>query len=94
MSQLDVLEPLDPNDTKDYAVYWERHLNGDTIASSSWPVVPSGITKETDSHSTTVATIWISAAANAAGSYQLTNRIITSGGRTLDWTITIRVRSR
>lgn len=95
MSQLDQLEPLDLNETKDYRINWARQLApSDTISSSSWPVIPDGITKESDTHDSTITIIWVSAEENAAGSYKLTNRIVTTSGRTLDQSITIRIRER
>jgi hypothetical protein len=102
MSQLDHLEPLDLNETKDYRINWARQLSPlDTISSSSllinsgpWPVVPVGLAKESDTHDDITTTIWVSAEDNAAGSYKLTNRIVTTGGRTLDQSITIRIRER
>lgn len=102
MSQLDQLEPLDLNETKDYRINWARQLSpADTVSSSSWlinsgpwPVVPEGIAKESDDHDNTTTTIWVSAEEDAAGSYKLTNRIVTTGGRTLDQSITIRIKER
>lgn len=96
MSQLDELESLDPDETKDYKVDWTRNLGryNDTILSSSWPVVPDGIVKESDSNDDTTATIWISAEEGAARKNILTNEIVTVGGRTLQQSITIRVKDR
>lgn len=87
------LDPKDPNDEIDYHVNWSRYLNriNDTISSSSWPVVPAGITLQTHSHGDTLTTAWLSGG-TAGASYVLTNRIVTAGGRTLDKSITIRVK--
>lgn len=92
MSQLDQLEPKDPNDVKDYSIQWSRHIGTDVIASSSW-IVPPGITKDSDTFNTTSTTAWFSGG-TLDMDYSPTNRIVTTGGRTLDQTITIRVRSR
>lgn len=94
MSQLDQLETKDPGDKKEYSVLWGRHLESDTIATSTW-TVPTGITKDSDEHGPQTATIWLSGG-TVDTDYQITNRVTTNStpSRTLDQTITIRVRSR
>jgi hypothetical protein len=83
----------DPNAVLDYTVDWEDWLVGsDTIATSTWSV-PSGITKDSDTKSTTAATIWLSGGAHGTN-YALVNRIVTASGRTDDRTITVQVRSK
>ena len=78
-------------------------LQGETISSSSW-TVPSGITKDSDNKASvtiqgvsysanTVATIWLSGGTDGTD-YVLVNQIDTSGGRTLDHSITVKVRSQ
>lgn len=52
------LDPKDPDDIVDYGVDWSPYLTriGDTIETSSWPVVtPTGITIQ--SHSNTPTTL-------------------------------------
>jgi len=82
----------DPNAVLDYQVRWNTWLGADTISTSTW-VVPSGITKESDTNTTTSATIWLSGG-TVGDSYNLVNRIITAGGRTEDRTITIQIEER
>jgi hypothetical protein len=53
------LEPKDPDAVVDYRIDWSDRLNGDTIAISTW-TVPSGITKDSDTHDNTTTTIWLS----------------------------------
>ena len=95
---LNKLDTLDPNEEKDYSVDWAKDMTfyGDTIESSAWPVVPSGITMLTNKFNDTSATIWVKLAVEGAvgTNYDLTNRVTTAGGRILDQTITIRVRNR
>lgn len=81
------LEPKDPDDVVDYSVDWTDWLAGDTIATSVW-VVPTGITKDSDTNDTTSATIWLSGGTEG-DDYQLTNRITTAAGRTKDKSFTI-----
>ena len=76
-------------------------LQGATISTSAW-TVPSGITEDSSNTGAitiagisygvnTVATIWLSGG-TAETDYDLLNRITTSDSRTLDKTITVRVR--
>ena len=76
-------------------------LQGETISSVTW-TVPSGITKDSDNTASvtiagityainTVATIWLSGG-TAGTDYDLVCEIDTSGSRTLQHTITIKVR--
>lgn len=91
MGQLDVLEPKDPHSVVDYRIDWSRWLPiGDTILVSGW-TVPTGIVMETETNTDTSTTIWLSGG-SAGTPYLLVNRIITTGGRTQDRTITIRVK--
>lgn len=83
----------DPNDVLDYEVDWSDWLTAsgsDTISTSTW-IVPSGITKNSDSSTTTTTTIWLSSG-TAGTSYSFVNRITTAGGRTKDQTIKIKVK--
>lgn len=80
-------------------------LQGATIASSAWTILPTGELIE-DAENTaaitirgvvypvnTVAAIKVSAGVDQAD-YECTNRITTTDGRGLDKTITIRVRQQ
>lgn len=82
----------DPNAVKDYEFDWSAWLDGDTIATSTWTVA-SGLTKDSDSHTDTVAKVWLSGG-TAGTSYTITNRITTVAGRTDDRTRNILVRER
>lgn len=82
----------DPNAVLDYIVDWTSFLAGDTIpiGGSTW-VVQSGITKDTDTRTTTSTTIWLSGG-TLGQKYALTNRIATAGGRVEDRTIYVKVK--
>lgn len=82
----------DPNEVLDYSVDWSARLGSDTISASTW-VVPSGITKNSDSNTTTATTIWLSGGTEG-DSYSLVNRVVTAGGRTFDQTIKLKVKSK
>lgn len=80
-------------------------LQGATIASSEWTITPTGELVELAKNTAaitirgivypvnTVAAIKVSTGIDDKD-YQLTNRITTSDGRTLDDTLTIRVREQ
>ena len=82
----------DPNAVLDYTVDWETWLGGDTISTSAW-TVGTGLTEDSDSNTTTSATVWLSGGTTGTD-YACTNRIVTAAGRTEDRTIHIRVRER
>ncbi len=81
----------DPDAVMDYRLDWSAFLVTDTISTSTW-TVPTGITKQSDTNTTTAVTIWLTGG-TAGTNYELTNRITTAAGRTQDVTITIMVRS-
>lgn len=82
----------DPDAVLDYSVDWSAWLDTDTIATSAWTAA-TGITVDSDTNSTTIATVWLSGG-TAGRNYAVTNRITTAAGRTDDRTIIIKVRER
>jgi hypothetical protein len=85
----------DPDEVLDYKIDWatNRLVAGDTITSSIWTITPAGLTKNSDSHTGTATTIWLSGG-TAGEAYILLNRVVTAGGRTHDETVKLRVKSR
>ena len=79
----------DPDDVVDYAFNWSAWLGADTIYSDT-VTVESGITKDSDSDTTTVVTVWLSGGTNGT-SYKVTSKITTAGGRTKTASIIINV---
>lgn len=86
----------DPNDVLDYVVDWTARLDPDTdtIQSSSW-IVPTGITRDTDlvMAGNKKTKIWLSGG-TAGTTYSFVNRIVTTGGRTMDQTVKIKVKEK
>lgn len=83
----------DPDAVLDYAFDWQYWLaGGETITTSTMTASP-GITVDSSSNTTNRATVWLSGG-NAGQPYTVTNRVVTSLGRTDDRTITIRVTNR
>jgi hypothetical protein len=82
----------DPSAVVDYQVNWAAWLGVDTISTSTW-TVPTGITQNSATSTTTTATIWLSGG-TAGTTYTLVNRIVTAAGRTDERSIRVLVRQR
>lgn len=82
----------DPNEVLDYEIDWSARIGGDAISSVTW-TVPSGITKDRDAVSGDIAAIWLSGG-TAGTSYDIGCRVVTTGGRTYDETVTLSVSNR
>lgn len=87
----------DQNEVEKYTIDWSNRLDsGESISSSSWTVDPNGVsdgslTVDASGSTSTTATLTLSAG-NDGKEYELLNRIVTDGGRTLDQTFKINVR--
>ncbi len=79
----------DPSAVLDYQVNWATWLGTDTISTSTW-TVPTGLTKDSDTNTTTTATAWLSGG-TAGRTYTVTNRIVTAGGRTDERSFQVKV---
>lgn len=82
----------DQNEVLDYELNWSDRLDGDTIDTSVW-TVPAGLTKDSDEFNGPVATVWLSGGTDGEN-YTLLNRITTTGGRTMDQSVKLRVRPK
>lgn len=76
----------------DYAVDWSAWLGVDTITTSIWSV-STGLTVDSESETTTEATVWLSGGTNNK-IYLVTNQITTANGRTAErsFNITLTIR--
>lgn len=83
----------DPDEVLDYKVDWSKRLGADTIASSTWPVVPSGITLLTSTNQPKSTTAWLSGGTEGQ-TYSLVNRITTASGRVMEQTVDLPIKSR
>ena len=83
----------DPQAVLDYGFDWSDWLDtGDTLSASTW-TVPTGITKDSDSNTTTTTTIWLSGG-TVGKTYKITNRITTVGGRGTDRSLYVKVENK
>lgn len=88
----------DPDDVLDYEFDWNAGDapgldDGDVIVTSTFPGFPAGITKVSDSHTNTTVTLWLSGGTDGE-TYEIVNRIVTNGGRTMDQTGKLKVKTR
>lgn len=92
----DVVIPVyvkDPDAVLDYVWDWADWLApGETISTSDF-IVSAGLDLQSEGNSTNTATAWL-AGGTQGTSYLVTNRIVTSAGRTDDRSMTIRVKNR
>jgi hypothetical protein len=84
----------DPGGTVPFTINWAPYLGTDTIASATWTVA-TGITKVSDSHTTTTTTVWLSGG-TAGVDYLISCQITCVGGppQIDKRSILIRVRQR
>lgn len=88
----------DPDEVLDFLLDWSARLEsfGDTIATSEWIMptpIAGDIVKDSDAKTAKTTTIWVSGGELNAN-YTLVNRIITAGGRTMDQTCVMKIRTR
>lgn len=83
----------DPDAVLDYAFDWSDWLaTGETISSHTI-TAETGITKDSDSESSGVVTVWLSGG-TAGNEYDVACEIVTSASRTDERTIIIRCQNR
>jgi hypothetical protein len=88
----------DPDEVVDYSLDWggtsikPGRSYGDVIMSSTW-TVPVGLVKNSDSFTATSTTIWLSSGTEGT-TYKLNNRVVTSGGRTWDQTVKLKIKTK
>jgi hypothetical protein len=81
----------DPSSVLDFRHEWAAWLaSGETIASSTWTVTPTGLAIDSETETTTTATAWLSGG-TPGQIYRVVNRITTNQARTEERTIVIRV---
>lgn len=79
-----------PNAVLDYQLNWDKWLDTDeTITASTW-TVSAGITMSDSANTDRTATVILSGG-TAGQPYTATNQVTTSGGRTDERTLKIRV---
>jgi len=79
-----------PNEEVDYQIVWSSTLGTDTIFSSLFTNVSSGVTLTTFYNTSTYCVIWFSGG-TSGNSYEFTNQIETTGGRIYEKTLRFEV---
>jgi len=86
----------DPGEQLDYRIDWKDRLLvnrvTDSIASSTWTGT-SGITIASNNFSGTFTTVWL-AGGTIGTTYTVTNTIVTTGGRTMVQSVSIKIATR
>lgn len=84
----------DPSAVKDYTLDWSAWLVDDTIVTSTWTPSDSNITVDSSTKTLTTTTVWVSGG-GAVGAYRrVTNRIVTSAGRTEERSIEFKIKEQ
>jgi hypothetical protein len=87
----------DPDEFVDYSINWANEIGSDTISISTWAYAGTPDTTplvlSNGTISSGVTTIWID---NGTGgtNYTITNTITTAGGRVMEQSVYIAVRTR
>lgn len=80
-----------PGDLLEYVLDWSHRLQEETIRASDFFVPDNAILEVVDTvFSDTRTTIWL-AGGDAGKNYEITNRITTSSGRTMEQPVRLRV---
>ncbi|WP_082519831.1 DUF4054 domain-containing protein [Rhizobium sp. Root1220] len=81
----------DPDEVKDYRLDWGAQLGDDDLATSVWSIVSGvGLTIGVQSNDPKSSTVWLSAGTSGV-TYELLNRVTTTGGRTYDQSVLLPV---
>jgi hypothetical protein len=86
----------DPDEVLDYDFDWTGRLKGDVINSSVWLQVDGSdglLVIDSDEFTTAATKVWLSGG-TLGQVYQLTNRIITAGGRRMDQSVKLKMKSK
>jgi hypothetical protein len=82
----------DPQDGLDYDFDWSAWLGSDTISSYT-VTVQTGLTKDSDSRTNGIVTVWLSGG-TVGRFYKVTCHVITGGGRKADRSIEISIKNK
>ena len=85
----------DPDELLDYEIDWSARLDTDTITVSTWEIngPDAVLTTPTDSFTDTATVIWLDAGTLGAV-YTMTNHIQTAGGREMDQSVKLRIKTK
>lgn len=81
-----------PGDDLDYGFDWTKLLGDDTIQESTMSV-PDGLVEGDSDHDNMTSFVWLSGGTEGE-TYQVTNRIVTAGGRAIHRSMRIQITDR
>lgn len=95
MSRLETWDRAkDPDEVLDYVYDYADELDdGDTISTSALTVDKGHVTISSSTNTTTAVTVWF-AGGQAGEICEITNRIVTTGARTIERTARLIIRRR
>lgn len=87
--------PKDPDEVLDYSIDWTDRLTSETIESSDWTITGDDdeLTFGGGSISGARTTVWLSGG-TVGKTYYVLNRITTSGTRTMDQTVRLKIKAK
>lgn len=87
----------DPEEVLDYDLDWTQRLDGDTITMSTWTLSSANpdtaLIIDSDEETASVTKIWLSEG-TIGQTYEVTNHIITAGGREMEQTCRLRIKAK
>jgi hypothetical protein len=86
----------DSDEVLDYVLDWSARLGSDTIATSEWALAVDpdyALNIDSEEESATTTTIWLSGG-TPGQTYEITNHIVTAGGREMEQTAKIRIKEK
>lgn len=86
--------PKDPDEILDFSIDWSARLDGDTISTVTWAnATPAGLTRTAQQTSGAVTTAFFSGGTEGE-TYFVTCTIDTAGGRRMQETAKLKIKSR
>ena len=87
---------MDPDAVLDFVIDWSDFLPADdTIETSTWTSLNEELVVDSNSHTDTAATVWLSMTAGVpSAKYTVTNHIVTTDGREDDRSLTIKCKEK
>jgi hypothetical protein len=83
----------DPDEVLDYNIDWSPRLTSpDVISASQW-FVPTGLIADNEEMTDNSTTVWLSSG-TLGTVYDVLNRIDTVEGRTMDQTVTLKIKTK
>lgn len=85
----------DPDELLDYEIDWAARLDTDTISTSLWDIngPDAALTTPLDTKTATTTTIWLDAG-TLNKVYTMTNHITTAGGRQMDQSVRLKIKTK